>query len=205
MKSIAIFGSGGFGRDVLSMLGDVQLGNLVQAFYESDDVWSDRHVSGLPVLPLSRFNPQTTEMILAIANPTARRLIRDLLPPETQYPTIIHPNVVRSSSVTIGQGSVVCAGSILTHDIIIGEQVHLNVMTTIGHDCILGDFVTTAPAVNISGNCHIGNGCYFGTNACLREKLTLAAKTTIGMGGVVVSSIHEAGVYIGIPAKRMHK
>lgn len=205
MKSIAIFGSGGFGREVLALLNDAQLGHRISAFYESDAIWAARAVSGLPVLPASQFDPKSTEIVLAIGSPGARQAVRDSLPAETQYPTIIHPNVVRSPSVNIGQGSVICAGCILTCDINIGEYVHLNLMTTLGHDCVLGDFVTTAPAVNVSGHCNIGRGAYFGTNSCIREGLDIAANTTIGMGAVVVSSIREAGIYVGSPARLIQK
>lgn len=203
MKSIAIFGSGGFGREVLALLQHAQFGDRVIAFYESDDIWTNRTVSGLPVMPSSRFDPTVAEMVLAVGSPSARRAVRDSLPAETHYPTIIHPNVVRSQSISIGQGSVICAGCVLTCNIVIGEHVHLNLMSTLGHDCVLGDFVTTAPAVNISGHCNIGDGAYLGTNSCLREGLSIAADTTIGMGAVVVSSIQEAGVYVGNPARRI--
>src|SRR5690349_20285355 len=184
MRSIGIFGSGGFGREVLSLLDDAGLGNRVSAFFETDEIWRDRTVSGLPVLPASQFDPARTEMILAIGNPAGRRSVRDSLPNETHYPTIVHPSVIRGRSVELGKGAVVCAGCILTCDIQIDAHVQLNLCTTVGHDCVLEDFVTTAPAVNLSGRCKIGASTYLGTNASLREGLSIAPGTVIGMGAV---------------------
>ncbi len=202
MKRIGIIGAGGFAREVLWLLGDLGLAPRVGAFFESDAVWLERDVAGLPVLPLSRLDPSRWEAVIAIGNPQARRAIRSALPRETSFPTFIHPSVLRSSSVEIGAGTVICAGSILTCNIHIDEQVHLNLATTVGHDTRLHPFVTTAPAVNISGGCDIGQLCYIGTNACLREGLTIAPETVIGMGAVVVSHLREPGVYMGSPAKR---
>lgn len=200
MNRIGIFGAGGFAREVAWLIED--MGLAVAAFFESDAVWNARDVAGLPVLPASRFDASSWDAVIAIGNPATRRAVRDGLPRETHYPTLVHPNVARSRRVEIGAGSIVCAGSVLTCDIVLGEHVHLNLLTTVGHDCRLDDFVTTAPAVNISGNCHLGAGSYFGTNACLREGVHVAPGATVGMGAVVVASLPDVAVYVGNPARK---
>lgn len=105
--------------------------------------------------------------------------------------------------IDIGTGSIVCAGTIITVDVKIGNHVHLNLHTTVGHDSVIGDFSTTAPNVNISGNVTIGNGVYLGTACCIREKLTICEDAVIGMNASVVKDITEAGTYVGIPAKKI--
>lgn len=202
MKQIAIIGAGGFAREVLWLLTDLGHAARVAAFYESDSIWSEREVTGLPVLPLSRFDAARSEAVVAVGSPRVRQQLVADLPAGTAFPTLIHPSVHRSSRVELGAGAIVCAGSILTCDIQVLEHVHLNLATTVGHDCVLHPFVTTAPAVNISGGCDIGERVYIGTNACLREGLAIAPDATIGMGAVVVSAIAEAGVYVGNPARR---
>jgi len=42
-----------------------------------------------------------------------------------------------------------------------------------------------------------------GTNSSIREKLTVTADVIVGMGGIVVKSIKEPGVYVGNPAKKI--
>ena len=205
MKKIAIIGAGGFAREVLWLITDLGLTPRVGGFFESDDVWKKREVSGIPVLPISSLDENTWEAVLAVGSPTVRKSLRDSLPTSLQYPVLIHPSVHRSTRIEIGAGTVICAGSILTCDIQIDDHVHLNLGTTVGHDCRLGRFVTTAPSVNISGNCSIGDLTYIGTNACLREGLKVPPSTTIGMGAVVVSDIKESAVYVGNPAKKLQK
>lgn len=90
----------------------------------------------------------------------------------------------------------------MTCQIKIGDFAQLNLGTTIGHDCIIGDFFTTAPSVNISGICNIGKKVYFGTSAAIRQNLKVCDNVNIGMGAMVVKDITEPGTYVGIPAKK---
>jgi UDP-3-O-[3-hydroxymyristoyl] glucosamine N-acyltransferase len=80
------------------------------------------------------------------------------------------------------------------------KHAHLNLQTTIGHDCEIGDYFTTAPGAKISGNCKIHDCIYIGTNASIREKISIHSFSTIGMNAAVVKSIEEPGTYVGVPA-----
>lgn len=200
-RAIAIIGAGGFAREVLWLLAECGAADRVGAFYETDGHWRERHVAGLPVRPVSELE-EGTHTVIALGAPSTRQAIRDALPDGLHFPSFIHPNARIGPRVEIGEGVIVCAGCILTCDIELHAQVQLNLATTIGHDCVLQSFATTAPAVNISGNCRIGQRCYLGTNACLRDGLSLPADTVVGMGAVMVSSPDAAGVYVGNPARR---
>ena len=102
----------------------------------------------------------------------------------------------------IGDGSIICAGSILTCNINIGKHCHINLGTTIGHDFKSGDLLTISPGVAISGECTVGNNVFVGSNISIKQKLVL--RMVIGMGCAVVKDIKEAGVYAGVPAKKLH-
>jgi len=203
-KRLCIFGAGGFAKEAYTVAADAGLRNEVDCFIESDDIWQERTELGIKVKPLSYFNPEIHKMFVAIGDPSTRKKIVDSLPDATEYFSLIHPKAVISEWVEIGEGSIVCAGCILTCDILIGKHVHLNLASTVGHDCKIGDFVTTAPSVNINGHCHVGNVVYLGTNASLREKVTIVDNAIIGMGAMVLKNITEPGIYVGIPARKMN-
>jgi sugar O-acyltransferase (sialic acid O-acetyltransferase NeuD family) len=210
MEKICIIGAGGFGKEVLCLITDIYNLTAIQAaesicFLETDNFWKPRVVNGVRVLPLSEFVPEIYKAVIAIGNPNDRKAIVLQLPKQTRYITLIHPSVVMSKWIEIGEGSIVCAGSIMTCNIKLGKHTHINLHTTIGHDCIAGDFFTTAPAVNISGKCKFGENVYCGTNSSFRENLEITDNTVIGMGAVVVKNISEAGTYIGNPLKRIEK
>lgn len=194
-----IIGAGGFGREVYWSLSPIERNKTV--FFVDDVYWDG---SDDKILPLSLFETDKYEVIVAIGDPNDRKHIIDRLPKTTKFFTHVHPSVqILGDDVEIGEGSIICAGSILTTNIKLGKHTHLNLHTTIGHDCTIGDYFTTAPGVKISGNCFIGNLVYVGTNASIKEKITICDSLTIGLNAGVVKDIHEPGTYIGTPAKKI--
>lgn len=194
-----IIGAGGFGREVYNSLRLIEQMNTV--FFVNDEFWSKNDDN---ILPLSKFKVDEYEVIVAIGNPSDRKKIVESLPSKTKFFTYIHDSVIiLDKSVEIGEGSIICAGSILTTNIKIGKHCHLNLHSTVGHDTIIGEYFTTAPGVKISGNCNIGDCVYFGTNSSVREKITICKNVTIGLNAGVVKDINESGTYVGVPVKKI--
>jgi sugar O-acyltransferase (sialic acid O-acetyltransferase NeuD family) len=105
-------------------------------------------------------------------------------------------------SISIGKGSIICSGSILTCNIKIGKMSHINLNSTIGHDVKIGDFFTCSPGVNVSGNCNIGNNVLIGSNSVIKEHINIGNNIIIGMGSVVTKNLVEPGIYVGNPCKK---
>jgi sugar O-acyltransferase (sialic acid O-acetyltransferase NeuD family) len=195
----AIIGAGGFAREVYWSLSIIERLNTV--FFVDDIYWDN---SNNLILPLSQFDPTKYEVLVAIGDPKIRFDMVQKLPKNTKYFTFIHPSVqILDPNIEIGEGSIICAGCILTTNIKIGKHAHLNLQTTIGHDCEIGDYFTTAPGAKISGNCKIYDCVYIGTNASVKEKISIHSLATIGLNAGVVKHITEPGVYTGTPAKLM--
>jgi len=195
----AIIGAGGFAREIYWSLPVIERLNAV--FFIDDIYWND---SNNLVLPLSKFNPSEYEVVVAIGDPKDRFDMVQKLPKETKYFTHINSSVlILDPNIEIGEGSIICAGCILTTNITIGNHAHLNLQTTIGHDCKIGNYFTTAPGAKISGNCEIHDYVYIGTNASIKQKLTIGDNTIIGMNSGVVKNIVEPGVYVGTPSKKI--
>lgn len=194
-----IIGAGGFGREVYWSLNPIERNNTV--FFVDDEYWDN---SDDKILPLSSFETSKYEVVVAIADSYHRQRIVESLPKGTKYFTHIHPSAqIHGDDVEIGEGSIICAGTIITTNVKIGKHAHLNLITTIGHDCVIGDYFTTAPGVQISGNETIGNRVYFGTRSCMKQKLTICDDVIIGMNAGLTKSITESGTYIGTPATKI--
>lgn len=208
MKKYCIYGTGGFGREVLCLVKDIlsQENKSIDdqvVFLVDDEFFDEDIIMGIPVIKKSHFNADDYNVTVAVGNPHFRKKIVDSMPKSTTYNTLIHPNCIISDWIKIGEGTIITAGCILTCNIEIGKHCHFNLNTTIGHDCIIGNFVTSAPAVNISGSCILGDEISLGTNSVIREKISICNDVTIGMGGIVVKSINEPGTYIGNPLKKL--
>lgn len=192
----ALIGAGGFANEVKAHMGDFAMKCFVD-----DEYFKPNHKN---IYPLSEFDPEEYEVLIAIGDSRNRYDIVQRLPKETQYFTFIHPTVqILGNDVYIGKGSIICAGSILTTNIKIGNHTHLNLQTTIGHDCTIGDYFTTAPGAKISGNCIIHDMVYIGTNASVKQGITIHSLSTIGLNAGVVKDINDPGIYVGVPAKKI--
>ena len=191
----ALIGSGGHAREVMSQMSE----NLVRFV---DDVFCD---GGDPmILPLSSFNPEEYEVMLAIGDSIDRANVLSRLPKNTKFFSFIHPTaIVFSDTISIGDGSFIGAYSILTCDIKIGKHAILNRGNHIGHDCNIGDCFSAMPGAIVSGNVHIGNMVYLGTNSSIIEKKYLLHDIKIGANGVVVKDIASSGTYMGCPVKKI--
>jgi len=209
-KNYCIVGASGFARETLTCLIDAVAPSHrkieeIATFMVLDKDFDEPEIMGIPVMKQSTFEPEKFEVVVAIGDPKLRRKVVTELPPETCYTTIIHPSAIISRWVQIGKGSIVTAGTILTCNITIGAHAHLNLHSTIGHDCVIGDYFTAAPAVNISGNCLFGDCVNMGTNSSVRQGLRICDNVTVGMGGVVTKDIDNAGVYVGNPVRLLSR
>jgi|LauGreDrversion4_2_1035121.scaffolds.fasta_scaffold03487_4 sugar O-acyltransferase (sialic acid O-acetyltransferase NeuD family) len=191
-----IIGAGGFGREIYWSLTEEDRQDCI--FFVDEQYYDGNNDK---IKPISSFNPNEYELIISIADSNVREKIVNSLPKNTKYFTHIHSSVqIHDPNIQIGEGSIICSGTILTTNIKIGKHSHLNLMTTIGHDNIIGDYFTTAPGVKISGNSNIGNKVYFGTNSSNKEKITICDEVIIGLNSGVVKNIDKPGVYVGTPA-----
>lgn len=190
MKKVLI-GNGGHAKEVMAQIGT----NLL--------TFVDDEYTKEGSLPLSQFDPSKHVAMVAISDPVARYEIIQRLPKETKFFTFIHPTALLMGEVEIGEGSFIGAYSILTSNIQIGKHAILNRGNHIGHDCIIGNYFSAMPGSIVSGNVHIGNGVYLGTNSSIIEKKFLLHDIKIGANSVVIRDIKDPGTYVGVPSKKI--
>jgi sugar O-acyltransferase (sialic acid O-acetyltransferase NeuD family) len=207
LKPIVIFGAGGFAREVLALLEDI---NESQPSWEVLGVLDDAPergsaINGLPVLGGQGWLDAAfvkPYVVFGVGSPSVKRKVSGMLRGRVAgFPTLIHPSVVRSKRVELGEGVVVTAGNILTTEICLGDFVMLNLMCTVGHDTRIGEFSTVSPGVNVSGNVHIGQGCDVGTGAKLIQGIGIGEWSVVGAGAVVSRSLPANCTAVGVPAK----
>lgn len=214
MKRIAIIGAGGFGREVKTLIDQI---NNVKKTYEivgfyDDNIEQDKNINGIPFLG----NTEGINLIekpcclaIAIGNPEIKKRIYNKISNHfVSFPNLIHPSVIIGrDNIQMGKGNIICAGTIITNDINIGDFVILNLCCTLGHDSIIKSFSSFMPSVNISGEVIIKESVYVGTGAKIINQLTIGENTIVGAGAVVAKSLPSDCTAVGIPASiiKLHK
>lgn len=209
MKNIAIFGAGGFGREVKTIIDAINKSmpntyNFI-GFYD-DGLEKGKIVNGYPILGgIKELNEVTTSLcvVISIGDPKIKKLILEKIKNVyISFPTIIHPKAsISNDDVQIGKGTIICEGTIITCNIKIGDFVIFNLMCTVGHDTRIDDYCAFMPSVNISGEVSIHKGVYVGTGAKIINLIEIGEGTIVGAGAVVSKSLPEKCTAVGIPAK----
>ena len=116
-------------------------------------------------------------------------------------PTLVHPRSVISKFSSLGDGTVVMAGSVVNADTTISSACILNTGSTVDHDCILGEGVHVSPGVNVAGGVKIGRLSWVGIGAAVIQRISIGSDVLVGAGSVVLSDVPDGIRVAGVPAK----
>lgn len=207
MKDLVIIGAGGLGREVAALVERINqrmpTWNILGFLDESKPI--GEQVDGYPVLGNLKWlndNPTVFTVCGVGTGNTRRKIVERINERSSNVATLIDPSVLITGNCSIGEGSIICAGSILTTNIKIGKHVIINLSCTIGHDTILHDFCTAHPGVNISGKVTADECVDFGTGTKVIQGKHICENVILGAGSVVVKDIEEPGTYVGVPATK---
>ncbi|CAN5373070.1 dTDP-4-amino-4,6-dideoxy-D-glucose acetyltransferase VioB [soil metagenome] len=193
MIRFAIYGAGGFGKEVRGMLHTVNPTNgLTFAGFIDDNK---------KVLPLAAPGSYD-DVLFAIADPKIRqKVVAKMATSTLSNASLIDSNVLLHPSVKIGKGAIICPGVKFTVDIQVGDFVIINLNATIGHDVIIGDFCSIMPSANISGNVKLGKGVLVGAGASILQGLSVGDNSIVGAGAIVTKSVPAGVTVMGVPAR----
>jgi sugar O-acyltransferase (sialic acid O-acetyltransferase NeuD family) len=207
-KQIAIIGAGGLGREVLTLVNALPEWDFL-GFYD-DNIPKGSIIKNKPILgtiaDLHSTN-QNQSIVIAIGDVEAKHQVIKRLYSNNHlhFPTLIHPHALLQdpSSISIGSGSVIAAGTILTADIQIGPHVLVNLSCTIGHGTTIDEGCSIMPGVNIAGNVRVGKHVLIGSGANVLANIKIGDRARVGAGAVVTKPVEPSITVVGIPAREL--
>jgi acetyltransferase EpsM len=130
-----------------------------------------------------------------------REIVRRLGASEDRWGTIVHAKAVVSPKAVLGPGVVILPGAIVNAGAVLDAHAVVNTGAVVEHDVRIGAFTHVAPGATIGAATRVGDACTIGLGARVRERLSIGNGATVGMGAVVVSSVPEREVVVGVPAR----
>lgn len=216
MQDIAIYGAGGYGREVACIIiklnefatrkGDAQPWNIIGFFDDGMEKGTAISHYGKILGGMDELNAYDRPLALALAigAPSIRKKVVDqIINKNISFPNLIYPDIwyADKSTIKIGKGNIIGGGCTLSCDIQIGNFNILNGFVNIGHDVQIGDANSIMPGSRISGEVHIGTENLIGAGCIILQQLKIDNRVTIGAGGVLMTKPKNDATYIGNPAK----
>lgn len=134
-----------------------------------------------------------------------RRKIASILDKHNcQVVSLIHPSI-NVKYAKIGYGSILVEGCVVGINAKIGNYLTCRFGTIISHNVILGDFVYLGPRVTLCGFSILEDGVYLGAGSTILPYVRVGAGSVIGAGSLVTKDILPGVIAYGNPAKVIKK
>ena len=210
MKDLIIVGASGFGRELLSVIEEINtvdpawnvLGFIDDNLSALDGFDIEYNVLGT----IKGWNPVSDEMYaLAIASPKVKeKIVPQLKEKGARFATIISPTATIGNRTALGEGVVIFSNAGISVDVKIGNYVFFNSLAGIGHDTVIGDYCSFGPKVCISGRTNIGKCVNVGALASTYPGITVGDYATIGMSSAAIRRVKPGTTVMGVPAKAIY-
>ncbi len=206
MKSV-ILGAGTYGKVYLSYL--KEKGIDVVGFLDDNPSLHERKIDGVPVLgTINKMKDLKDEydiddVYCPIGDNKLRvRLLKEAKALGYQIPNYIHPSVIISPDVKIGEGVYILLGTTIMPHSIIHDYVMISMGVRIAHHSVFEEGV------------FLSSGCVFGASITAQKYAYCGLSSTImtgvkkigedcliGAGAVVIRDVDDRAVMAGVPAK----
>lgn len=209
LVKLAIYGSGGLGKEVLELAKQVNTisSNWDEIFFV-DDVTTETSLFEHKIFSFDKiiniYKDNEIEFVIAVGEPEIRKLLFSKIKNAGYKLTVlIHPNVFISDRTKVGDGSIICSGVFVSCDVKIEENVYIQALAAIGHDCKIGANSVISSFASFGGTCAVGECSFIAMSVPVKEKTNIGSNSIVGLGSVVLRDIPDNVVALGNPARAM--
>ncbi len=210
MDKLAIIGAGDLGQQIAYHAH--RNGFTIVGYY--DDMTTESAINGIPVLgPTSQIETDyfqgskwnSLACGIGYKHFSQREGFFDYLSNKIGIPfaTIVDRTCIVDPTARIGTGSILLPGVLIDKDVVIDNNVLVNIGVTISHNTHIKSHSFLAPRSAIAGFSTVGKRCLIGIHSTIIEEIKLADDIRLGAGAVVIEDLGRAGLYVGVPARRI--
>lgn len=155
------------------------------------------------------FDPYEIELVNAIGS-TSSTSLREKLFYEFKskgyfFSSVIHPSSIIDSTVKLGEGVQIMAGSVIQPFVEIADNTIINTSSSIDHECRIGKHCHISPGTTLSGGVLVGDGTHIGVGTTVIQNIKIGKNVLVGAGSLVIKDITDDKIVYGTPAKEVMK
>ena len=197
-SNLILYGASGHCKVIIDVLESCDLNTLTIV----DDNINTTSILGRKVVHSSAISfKETDTVLLSIGNNKVRKELSKKL--DVQFLKAIHPKAIVSRHSTIGEGTVVMAGSVINPSVVIGKHCIINTAAVIEHDCVIENFVHISPNASLAGEVFVGEGSQVGIGAAIIQGIKIGKWVVIGAGSVIIKDVPDYSVIVGNPGRKI--
>jgi sugar O-acyltransferase (sialic acid O-acetyltransferase NeuD family) len=202
VKRLLIVGTGGQGKVVM----DCALNSYDDITFMTNDI-NTHGIDEYKILYEQDISPEYIvsnfdEIIVAIGNNKARlNLSLKYVSQGLKLATIIHPAAIVSKYAQIQEGTVIFANAVVNPYAKIGKASIINTGSIVEHDCVLEDGVHISPNAAMGGTVCIGKKTWVCVGSSIANNIKVGQEVVIGAGAVVIKDVPDKVLVAGVPAR----
>jgi sugar O-acyltransferase (sialic acid O-acetyltransferase NeuD family) len=203
MKPLVIFGAGDIAR-LADFYFSRDAGREVAAFTVDRDFRDQPEFRGRPFVDFddleARYPPSAYDLFVALSyrgmNALRARKCEEGRRRGYALATYVSSRCSMLTEEPPGDNCFILEDNTVQPFVTIGNNVTLWSGNHIGHDSVIEDNCFVSSHVVISGHVRVGAFCFIGVNATLRNSITLAPRTLVGAGAILMKDTAEGDVFV---------
>lgn len=197
MSSLVLYGAGGHAKVIY----DIILSNNLLLEYLLDDDPPSSFFHHLEVLKPSDDLLKDKKLIVAVGDAIAREKIVNAIRNKCTFETLVHHSSFVSRFSDLGEGTVIMPQACINAEVKIGKHCIVNTASVIEHECVIEDFVHLSPSVTLAGNITIKKRAKIGIGSRVIPGVTIGEDAIVGAGTVVIKDVPDGAIVVGNPGK----
>ena len=209
MKSVLLIGGGGHAKAIIEII-TMRKKYHIAGITDNNSGEKEKLISGVPIIGnddnlqiyFQKGIKRAFITLGSVADTRPRiRLYTMLKEIGFELINVIHPSAIITTSLKIGLGNALMAGSIINTSTTLGSNCIINTGAVVEHDCIIEDHVHIATGAKLAGGVNVKEGTHVGIGVTVKQGVTIGRQVVVGAGALVLKDIPDHVMCAGIPAR----